>query len=190
MKLNVKVFKDKDTKEWVKKDEITKERLALTEEDKVVVGMLDDLEQLPYLFEIPDLAVILCRKGYRKQSEGEWVMSEWDDNAACSLCGCEPYDFKTPERNPKIAQYCPGCGAKMRGVNFGELITWDKLKDMKAWDRAVEWAESQGVCRFCDHLPKCRKYQDDQVPINAPCMVKKRDFLEFDNSEAPNAEQR
>ena len=69
MKLNVKVFKDKDTKEWVKEDEITKERLALTEEDKVVVGMLDDLEQLPYLFEIPDLAVILCRKGYRKQSE-------------------------------------------------------------------------------------------------------------------------
>ena len=76
-------------------------------------------------------AELLYRAGYRKQSEGEWVMSEWGDDAACSECGCDPYDFKEPLHNPEFAQYCPGCGAKMRGVNFGELKTWDEIRREK-----------------------------------------------------------
>ena len=71
---------------------------------------------------------IITQLGYRKQSEGEWVMSEWGDDAACSECGCAPYDFKEPLQNPEIAQYCPGCGAKMRGVNYGKLKTWDEIR--------------------------------------------------------------
>ena len=78
--------------------------------------------------ECDKIAAILYDAGCRMQSEGEWVMSEWGDDAACSECGCAPYDFKEPLQNPEIAQYCPGCGAKMRGVNFGKLKTWDEIR--------------------------------------------------------------
>ena len=49
-------------------------------------------------------------KGYRKQSEGEWI-TEGDElrNTTCSVCGHwveTPYG-KTP--------CCPNCGAKMKG---------------------------------------------------------------------------
>lgn len=52
-------------------------------------------------------------------SEGDavWVPSVNDDDAACSICGQAPYDFKFPLHCPDEAQECPCCGAKMKGVN-------------------------------------------------------------------------
>lgn len=75
------------------------------------------------------LTRFLYEAGYRKQSEGEWIHSEFDDDAECSACGKAPYDFKFPLQNPDMARYCPYCGAKMRGVNYGNLLTWDEMKD-------------------------------------------------------------
>ena len=65
-KQTVNVFKDKNTGEWIKELDSTKERIELDEKDKVVTGMLDDLENLPYLFGLPDVAMCLCAAGYRR----------------------------------------------------------------------------------------------------------------------------
>ena len=70
----------------------------------------------------------LYNAGYREQIEAEWILSEFGDDAACSACREAPYDFKFPFQEPEQAQWCPCCGARMRGVNYGELITWEEMK--------------------------------------------------------------
>ena len=67
------------------------------------------------------------------KSEGEWIRSEFDDNARCSICGAEPHDFKWPIQNPDECQYCPCCGAHMLGVNYGWFETWDEIKKDGYW---------------------------------------------------------
>lgn len=54
------------------------------------------------------VANYLVNKGYRKQSEGEWI---WKSNGYmkylhCSCCGKQE-EWET--------SYCPNCGAKMKG---------------------------------------------------------------------------
>ena len=49
------------------------------------------------------LASLLYGKGWRKQSEGEWL-GVWDYE--CSVCH-EYHDIKT--------KFCPNCGARMKG---------------------------------------------------------------------------
>ena len=46
-------------------------------------------------------------KGYRKQSEGEWIKD--NNKRTCSLCGYLYYS------NNDNFNYCPNCGAKMKG---------------------------------------------------------------------------
>ena len=48
-------------------------------------------------------------KGYRKQSEGEWVRYPHGSGIYCSLC-----KHKRRYRDINDA-YCPNCGAKMKG---------------------------------------------------------------------------
>ena len=136
-------------------------------------------------------ACLLYEAGYRKRKTSEWRITGDGGYGECANCGVAPFECKYPEDlRHGWAGYCSGCGAKMLGVNNGELLTWDQLSERRAIKEALYWAVSQGVCNYCDHSPKCEKYQDDEFPINAPCMVKKRDYLEFYNSEDPNAEQR
>lgn len=51
----------------------------------------------------------LYEKGYRKQTNGEWIETD-DENgyesSRCSKCGCEQV---------RKSYYCPDCGAKMKG---------------------------------------------------------------------------
>ena len=54
------------------------------------------------------LARRLYDKGWRKQSEGEWIWDKEHSNHKCGLCG--EYDMTTPK-------FCRGCGAKMKGGN-------------------------------------------------------------------------
>ena len=53
--------------------------------------------------------------GYRKQSEGEWEVSDIpDEKYVCSVCGgaCWYYDYRGELAK---SRYCPNCGAKMKG---------------------------------------------------------------------------
>ena len=59
-----------------------------------------------------DYAERAYNAGYRKQSEGEWIVknpmvrSPLARNYYCSACKYEPIEVKS---------YCPNCGAKMKG---------------------------------------------------------------------------
>lgn len=49
--------------------------------------------------------------GYRKQSEGEWIVcGMFDDFLKCSICG-----DKHPWQTETEYKYCPNCGARMKG---------------------------------------------------------------------------
>ena len=60
------------------------------------------------------IANSLYRAGYRKQREGEWVRATPCSQEYCTQCG----------KSPKLIfgilpDYCPHCGAKMKGANNG-----------------------------------------------------------------------
>lgn len=60
--------------------------------------------------------------GYRKQSEGEWELHGNDDDLGssffCSLCGWnidEEAFYRSQTNDYEMYNYCPRCGAKMKG---------------------------------------------------------------------------
>ena len=56
------------------------------------------------------IATSLYNAGYRKQSEGEWIKR--NHSCYCSVCGGEHgFAFTTGSAH----NYCPKCGAKMKG---------------------------------------------------------------------------
>lgn len=61
------------------------------------------------------IAKALYNKGYRKQSEGEWIKSK-SGLYVCSECDktC-PYDAQADDISYWECKYCPNCGAKMNG---------------------------------------------------------------------------
>ena len=65
------------------------------------------------------IAQTLYNAGYRKQSEGEWVVEEsplvHDKKISCSCCGYS--ERRGPAWNISWGMYnfCPNCGAKMKG---------------------------------------------------------------------------
>lgn len=128
-----------------------------------------------------DVATALYNAGYRKRKTSEWRITGDGGYGECANCGVAPFECEYPEDfRPGWAGYCSGCGAKMLGVNNGELLTWDQLSERRARKEAVHWAVYQGVCNYCDHSQKCSKYYEDQFPPDTPCMMKKRDFLEVE----------
>ena len=63
-----------------------------------------------------DIAEQLYTEGYRKQSEGKWV------NNHCTNCGMTPIGEEiwemldmTPPKYELFMDFCPNCGAKMKG---------------------------------------------------------------------------
>jgi DNA-directed RNA polymerase subunit RPC12/RpoP len=63
-------------------------------------------------------AVALYNAGYRKQRVGEWTkhIDEWDcEYAKCSCCGEEFYDATGEDTIDMFYNFCPNCGAKMKG---------------------------------------------------------------------------
>ena len=65
------------------------------------------------------IAETLYNEGYRKQSEGEWLVRVspivGDKKVKCSECGY--YEYRGPAWNITwgMHNYCPNCGAKMKG---------------------------------------------------------------------------
>ena len=59
------------------------------------------------------LATALYNAGYRKQSEGEWmVKNAFFAIYKCSICG-EENSYK--DGHAFLSDFCPNCGAKMKG---------------------------------------------------------------------------
>lgn len=97
---------------------------TLTNEDKVSVKdreieeMANDLyENRPYrelwIEDAQDIAEVLYNAGYRKQSEGEWIFKRTyyeADECNCSICE----QLMTTAKGVRM-NYCPNCGAKMKG---------------------------------------------------------------------------
>ena len=58
-------------------------------------------------------AEALYNAGYRKQIEGEWIFKQTHyeaDECNCSICG----QLMTTAKGVRM-NYCPNCGAKMKG---------------------------------------------------------------------------
>ena len=76
-----------------------------------------DIDGEPCYFECMANHIIRC--GYSKQSEGEWLVSEFPLTASkkvkCSECGY--IEHRGPAWNISwgMHKYCPNCGAKMKG---------------------------------------------------------------------------
>lgn len=58
--------------------------------------------------QIADKAEALYNTGYRKQIKAEWIISSDGYYPYCSNCKNEP-------KNGVMTDYCPNCGARMKG---------------------------------------------------------------------------
>lgn len=65
------------------------------------------------------------------------------------------------------------------------VIVFDRpYSDEKiAEGRAVQWAVVNGVCNKCKYLSQCESDNNFEFPQNAPCMIKKADFLKGGGKE-------
>lgn len=59
------------------------------------------------------------------------------------------------------------------------VVIFDKpYSDEKiAEGRAIQWAVVSGACNWCKYLPQCEKDENFEFPPDAPCMLKKLEFL-------------
>ena len=80
-----------------------------------LVEIFDEEYEKRRLITPQNTAEKMTAKGYVKQSEGEWQLIEQEDFiyklCKCSACGDERFF----EEDDKLCNYCPNCGAKMKG---------------------------------------------------------------------------
>lgn len=96
------------------------EEMILTVKNAVADNAAIDREEDSIMLDGNDLdhaaeqtAEALYETGYRKRSEGEWIptytyTAEGTGIYKCSLCGRK-------SANPKADNFCPNCGAEMKG---------------------------------------------------------------------------
>ena len=70
--------------------------------------------------DVKSFAMRMYDAGYRKQSEGEWLYTDiCAEDMYCSVCGgIAPVDCEKEEFYK--SNYCPNCGARMKGENHGK----------------------------------------------------------------------
>lgn len=66
--------------------------------------------------DVSDAAVAIYRANYRKQSEGEWLCIYLNKFEHLSKHKCSECGFVNTTRY----NYCPNCGAKMKGAEHGK----------------------------------------------------------------------
>lgn len=92
------------------------------EKQKQIEGIKDCIDSVYgcdcAYFNVDGLAIAaaLYNEDYRKQSEGKWVKVM--NHKECSKCGYNaPYKkIKAGYHLQDLSNYCPNCGAKMRGA--------------------------------------------------------------------------
>ena len=91
------------------------ERNQIEEMAKIIYKTKTDVATWERLKNEEDIAEALYSAGYRKQSEGEWVKHElWEHDYICSVCG--EYAPEDDYHDCCIrTDYCPNCGARMKG---------------------------------------------------------------------------
>ena len=72
---------------------------------KDLIEIFDEEYEKRRLITPKNTAEKMTAKGYQKQSEGEW-MQDFDGDYYCSKCAHYPKE---------IREYCPNCGAHMKG---------------------------------------------------------------------------
>ena len=77
-------------------------------------GDVHDLTEVLWDADIENIANELYNAGYRKQVEGEWIE---DVIAFCNVCSScrSKVDRSAIKCNSGKLNYCPNCGAKMKG---------------------------------------------------------------------------
>jgi rubrerythrin len=88
------------------------EKQAIEEMRKDLVEIFDKEYEKRRIITADFTAIKMSAKGYRKQSEGEWIRTHhW---VHCSKCG---HCVNTNNVSIWLYNYCPNCGAKMKGEN-------------------------------------------------------------------------
>ncbi len=64
-------------------------------------------------------------------------------------------------------------GMKSNVVIFDKPYSKDKIAE----GRAIQWVVVNGVCNECKHLQQCENDNNFEFPKNAPCMIKKLEFM-------------
>ena len=94
----------------------------MIEKEKQIEEMANEIEIIGYCDGSVDFyktASRLYRKGYRKQSEGEWIqqLRPYEDEIVCSVCGA---NFNIIDNCTERFNFCPNCGAEMRKEDEGK----------------------------------------------------------------------
>lgn len=91
------------------------DRVAATEEEieieklRLLLVGVGDISK-----DLQKEATKAIKAGYRKQSEGHWTLKRPNCSYYCSCCG-KGIKIKYGERAAILWDYCPNCGAKMKG---------------------------------------------------------------------------
>jgi rubrerythrin len=86
--------------------------------ERDLIEIFDEEYEKRHLITPANTAEKLTEKGYRKETQGEWI--EHDDDwcgafYTCSVCKCDWVTIDgTPSENNM--RYCPECGAYMKGA--------------------------------------------------------------------------
>jgi hypothetical protein len=102
------------------KEQIDEQKIEEMRKD--LIEIFDEEYEKRRLITPQKTAEKMTAKGYRKQSEGEWVVlkeSKYRKSPACccSLCGAFNNNLPTDQDPYRFigSNFCPNCGAKMKG---------------------------------------------------------------------------
>jgi rubrerythrin len=93
------ILEDQPMKEQIEKQ-------AIEEMQKDLIEIFDEEYEKRRLITPKNTAEKMTAKGYRKQSEGEWIIQGLA-NPKCSICN--------RYTRGDSSTFCPNCGAKMKG---------------------------------------------------------------------------
>ncbi len=114
--MDVETIFDSDREEYEFMQE--KKEQPMKEQIEEMAKILKDYTKKNHIMAshviLEDYAEQLYNAGYHKQKEGEWKQQHgsYEDQIMCSVCGAS---FNIIENCTEQFDFCPNCGAHMRG---------------------------------------------------------------------------